>query len=60
MKISEKYRSKALAREKFGREATDYDIKCAWEATRIANFKLADPTVSWRVAINTGLSSQHR
>jgi hypothetical protein len=30
MKISEKYRSKALDCEKLGRAAKDYDIKCAW------------------------------
>jgi hypothetical protein len=30
MKISEKYRIKALDCEKQGRDATDYDIKCAW------------------------------
>lgn len=30
MKLSEKYRLKALACEKLGKEAKDYDIKCAW------------------------------
>jgi hypothetical protein len=30
MKISEKYRAKALDCEQRGRDATDYDIKCAW------------------------------
>jgi hypothetical protein len=30
MKISEKYRSEALACEKFGREANDREIQCAW------------------------------
>jgi hypothetical protein len=30
MKISEKYRIKALDCEKLGRAAKDYDIKCAW------------------------------
>lgn len=29
MKISEEYRNRALACEK-GKEAKDYDIKCAW------------------------------
>lgn len=30
MKISEKYRAKALDCEQRGRDATDYDIKRAW------------------------------
>jgi hypothetical protein len=30
MKISEKYRIKALDCEKRGRDTNDYDIKCAW------------------------------
>ena len=30
MKISEKYRAKALDCEKRGRAAEDYDIQCAW------------------------------
>lgn len=30
MKISEKYRSKALDCEKLSRTATDYDVKRAW------------------------------
>ena len=30
MKVSEKYRAKALDCEQRGRDATDYDIKCAW------------------------------
>jgi hypothetical protein len=30
MKISEKYRIKALDCEKQSRDAKDYDIKCAW------------------------------
>jgi hypothetical protein len=31
MKISEKYRAKALDCEQRGRDAADYDIRCAWE-----------------------------
>lgn len=30
MKISEKYRIKALDCEKRGHDAKDYDVKCAW------------------------------
>ncbi len=30
MKTSEKYRIKALDCEQQGRDAKDYDIKCAW------------------------------
>jgi hypothetical protein len=30
MKVSEKYRLKALDCENRGRDAKDYDIKCAW------------------------------
>jgi hypothetical protein len=30
MKISEKYRAKALDCEKLGFAATDYDVKCGW------------------------------
>jgi hypothetical protein len=30
MKVSEKYRAKALGCEQRGRDATDYDIRCAW------------------------------
>jgi hypothetical protein len=30
MKISEKYRGKALACEKLAREVPNYDFKCAW------------------------------
>jgi hypothetical protein len=44
MKISKKYRSKALACEKFGREATDCDIKCAWEEIAIEWHCLANRT----------------
>jgi hypothetical protein len=46
MKISEKYRSKALACEKFGREATNYDIKCAWEEIAIEWHCLANRTAA--------------
>ena len=35
MKVSEKYRAKALDCEHRGRDATDYDIKCAWEEVAI-------------------------
>jgi hypothetical protein len=42
MKISEKYRAKALDCEKRGRDAKDYDIKCAW----------ADVAVEWHCLAN--------
>jgi hypothetical protein len=42
MKISEKYRTKALDCEKRGREATDYDIKCGW----------ADIAIEWHCLSN--------
>ena len=42
MKISEKYRAKALACEKLGRDATDFDIKCAW----------ADIAIEWHTLAN--------
>ena len=35
MKVSEKYRAKALDCEQRGRDATDYDVKCAWEEIAI-------------------------
>ena len=44
MKISDKYRSKALDCEKQEREATDYDIKCAWSAIAIEWHSLASRT----------------
>ena len=30
MRISEKYRIKALACEKLAKDAKDYDMRCAW------------------------------
>ncbi len=42
MKISEKYRTKALACEKLSRDAKDYDIKCAW----------GDVAVEWHCLAN--------
>ena len=36
MKISEKYRSKALACEKLAREVPNHDFKCAWEEIAVA------------------------
>ena len=41
MKISEKYRNKALACEKLSNEAKDYDIKCAWAEIAIEWHSLA-------------------
>jgi hypothetical protein len=41
MKISEKYRSKALDCEKLGNAAKDYDIKCAWNDIAIEWHSLA-------------------
>jgi hypothetical protein len=50
IKISEKYRSKALVCEKLGRDAKDYDIKCAW----------ADIAIEWHcLASRTELDSSH-
>ena len=42
MKISERYRLKALECEKLRREAKDYDIKCAW----------ADVAIEWHCLAN--------
>jgi hypothetical protein len=44
MKISEKYRAKALACEKLGREAKNYDTKCAWSEIAIEWHCLANRT----------------
>ena len=41
MKISEKYRSKALACEKLAREVQNYDFKCAWTEIAIEWHALA-------------------
>jgi hypothetical protein len=41
MKISEKYRSKALACEKLAREVPNYDFRCAWEEIAIEWHALA-------------------
>jgi hypothetical protein len=42
MKISEKYRLKALDCEKRGREAKEYEAKCAW----------ADVAIEWHCLAN--------
>jgi hypothetical protein len=42
MKISEKYRIKAIDCEQRGRDAKDYDIKCAW----------ADIAMDWHCLAN--------
>jgi len=44
MKISEKYRSKALDCEKQGHEAKNHDIKCAWSDIAIEWHSLASRT----------------
>ena len=44
MKISEKYRIKALDCEMRGRDAKDYDIKCAWTDVAIEWHCLASRT----------------
>jgi hypothetical protein len=41
MKISEKYRRKALACEKLAREVPNYDFKCAWTEIAIGWHELA-------------------
>jgi hypothetical protein len=41
MKISEKFRSKALACEKLAREVPNYDFKCAWQEIAIEWHALA-------------------
>ncbi|HEY3680950.1 MAG TPA: hypothetical protein VGL45_19715 [Bradyrhizobium sp.] len=41
MKISEKYRNKALDCEKQSRDAKDVDIKCAWSEVAIEWHSLA-------------------
>ncbi len=42
MKISEKYRAKALACEKLGQAAGDFDTKCAWTEIAIEWHALAN------------------
>ena len=44
MKISEKYRAKALHCEKLGCAATDHDIKCGWRDIAIEWHSLAHRT----------------
>jgi hypothetical protein len=44
MKISEKYRSKALACEKLAQEEPNYDLKCAWQELAIEWHTLANRT----------------
>jgi hypothetical protein len=44
MKISEKYRAKALDCENRGRAATEYDLKCEWDAIAIEWHCLANRT----------------
>jgi hypothetical protein len=46
MKVSEKYRAKALACEKREREATDYDTKSAWGEIAIEWHALANRAAS--------------
>jgi hypothetical protein len=41
MKISDKYRDKALACEKLAREVQNYDFKCAWTEIAIEWHALA-------------------
>jgi hypothetical protein len=50
IKISEKYRAKALVCEKLGRDARDYDIRCAW----------TDIAIEWHtLASRTALDASH-
>jgi hypothetical protein len=42
MRISERYRAKALASEKRERETTDYETKCAWTEIAIEWHALAN------------------
>jgi hypothetical protein len=42
MKISEKYRAKALDCEKLGCAATEYDVKCEWSDIAIEWHSLAN------------------
>jgi hypothetical protein len=44
MKISEKYRAKALDCENRGRAAKEYDLKCEWGAIAIEWHCLANRT----------------
>ncbi len=44
MKISEKYRFKALDCENRGRAAKDYELKCAWQEIAIEWHCLANRT----------------
>jgi len=53
MKISEKYRAKALACEKLGRDADNCDIKFAWSEIAIEWHCLAN-----RTAQETGLDHE--
>jgi hypothetical protein len=56
LNISERYRLKALACEKLGRDVKNYDFKCAWAeiavewhalAARTAPGEIADILKSW-------------
>ncbi len=42
MKVSDKYRSKALDCENRARDAKDYDVKCAWTEIAIEWHALAN------------------
>ena len=53
MKISEKYRFKALACEKLGRDATDFDTRCAWAEIAIEWHALAN-----RMAEEVGIDKE--
>lgn len=46
MKISDKYRIKALDCENRGRDAKDYDVKCAWQDIAIEWHCLANRTAT--------------
>ena len=56
MKISEKYRMKALDCEKLGRAARDYDIKSAWSDIAIEWHCLASRTATESI---TDLELEH-
>ena len=47
MNLSDQYRAKALACEKLAREASDYDIRCAWGDIAIEWHALANRVDRW-------------
>ncbi len=59
MKIFEKYRAKALACEKLGRDTRDFDIQCAWAEIAIEWHALANRVAADHADRDLEIAEQH-